>query len=336
MKNQLLQALQTLRSDPSRARHTWVRPYRAPADPDRHQLAFFLKPEVMYLGGRVDVPSVIELALQELEKAGFEMGAVRLVNGAYLREHRIMDAHYGVLNTISKQGRAAITPGAEATLQQAFAAPLAAGADVLGAHQFLEQVPAFSPLALSVLSDNLGSTKLGGGTYALPVNLLGRDLIVLNAFHPYQLEPYYADEYIMVIMELRSSRPWTELRRQFAGATNPAKAAEGSLRNSFLQHQQRLGLADVSPGANGLHLSAGPLEGMVELQRFLGDPETGQILSVADTSFGTLLRTAGAEDTRIEELADNPTLERNGQLASAFDLTEEMDAEPAVKTLLTD
>ena len=46
-----------------------------------------------------------------------------------------------------------------------------------------------------------------------------------------------------------------------------------------------------------------------------------------------LAQSLGVDADRITELADNPTLEADGERGSAFDLTEGLDAEPAATLL---
>ncbi|MEM7392857.1 MAG: hypothetical protein AAF492_10975, partial [Verrucomicrobiota bacterium] len=204
----------------------------------------------------------------------------------------------------------------------------------LGGHQFLEAFEKeFSPYSLNVLWDNIPATKLGGGTYAAYANVVGEHYIVLNAFHPYQLEPYYDPRNVIVIFEGLTQTPWADLRQKMVGATKPAQAAEHSLRHDFLQREAELGMTDVSPRANGVHLSAGPLEGMVELARFLADHENGADEAGLDTCFGQLLGRKGIDDAIIAEMAKNPEWELNGEIQSTFDMTEEMDAEAAAAKL---
>jgi len=85
-------------------------------------------------------------------------------------------------------------------------------------------------------------------------------------------------------------------------------------------------MKEVSKSANGVHMSAGPLEGMVELGRFFG-------LSSEHTAFGHALVKAGFTHEQINHLAQNPTGEHNGKRVSAFDLTEEKDTPEAVQLL---
>jgi len=81
-------------------------------------------------------------------------------------------------------------------------------------------------------------------------------------------------------------------------------------------------------------MSAGPLEGLVELQRFFTDHEASpQKLAFENFAFGNLLLHSGTQPDRIVGLAQNPDLSRDGKNISAFDLTEEKDALEAAKIL---
>ena len=73
---------------------------------------------------------------------------------------------------------------------------------------------------------------------------------------------------------------------------------------------------------------------MVELQRFCSEPEKGSQLDLRETCFGHLLLSKGLPQNLLAELAKNPTLEIDGRSISAFDLTEEMDSDPAAEKLI--
>lgn len=329
MKQALLDAFARA-TDPQNPAQSWVTPYSPPTRTDTHQFVLFLKPEVTAVHDGVRLDAVLDLVMEHLDRFGVEIHAARALPAADLEAHAIMDNHYGVINRISKQGEAALTDDARANLHQHFAEDLAKGARVLGGHQFLADQPAFSSLALSALNDNIGTIKLGGGSYAMRLNLLGHSYILLNPFHAYQLVPYTTPGRAILVFEGRSARDWADLRGKLTGATNPAKAAAGSIRASLLAKQDALGLKEVNQGMNGIHLSAGPLEGMVELKRFFSDPEAGTAPGWTDLAFGQALSAAGLDP---EALAQNPDLNRDGKTVSAFDLTEEQNASAALELL---
>jgi len=282
----------------------------------------------------VKVREVLELAIKTLSAAGVEFGAARVLGGDYLEKHSLMVEHYGVISKISKEGVSAISDQAKEKLQADFKDLLAAGAEVLGGHQFLKAQPQFNAFSLLVLNDNLGTKRLAGGTYAMTIKVLGKPYILLNPFHAYQLVPYTTSGHAIIAFEGLSKLPWAELRQNICGVTDPKAAEAGSIRSLFLHNREALGLGDVDKGTNGVHMSAGPLEGMVELQRFFTDHDASSAkLALDNLAFGSLLLHSGVKPERLAELATNPDLSLEGKNVSAFDATEEKDAQESAKLL---
>jgi len=284
------------------------------------------------------IPSVslclLCLALNTLSAAGVTFGAVRVVGGTYLDKNDIMVQHFGVISKISKEGLAAISDAAKAVLHEKFAEELKAGAEVLGGHQFLAKFKQFNPFTLLVVNDNLGTTRLAGGTYLMKIKVLGKLYLVLNPFHSFQLVPYTTPGHAIIVLEGRSSLPWEDLRNKLTGVTDPAAAQAGSIRNLFLATKATLGLKDVDKGSNGIHLSAGPLEGLVELQRFFSDHESGARLPLSSFAFGKHLKAKGVSDEQLAKFASNPDTVKDGKRTSLFDLTEEKSFNVATDLLV--
>jgi hypothetical protein len=294
----------------------------------QNQFVIFLKPEVTDTKLGVNVSGVVDQLIAQLKEFDVTVSRARIINGAFMGKAEIMDAHYGVINRISKTGLAALS-----TEAQNAAIEMAGGdkARVFGAHQFMAARPSVSGDALNIMSDTIGTKKLGGGTYALALKVDGQPVAVLNPFHAAQLAHFTAERKAIVCLLCSSPRAWKDLRTDLIGATNPSKASASSFRAKLLQNKDKLGLAEVSQGMNGIHMSAGPLEGMVEVRRFFSDK--GSELSYADTGFGKSLKAAGASAEQIEKLAANVTVNDGTRDVSAFDATEEMDAAPAATLL---
>lgn len=312
----------------------WVKNYEKPGADDAHQFLLFLKPEVTAVHEGVDLDAILKMVMQRLTAFESSVHAIRILPSAYLSQYAILDQHYGVINAISKQGESALTEQAREKLHEIFAEDLEGGAKILGGHQFLSAQPEFTALTLCTLSDNLGTTKLGGGSYCMRISMLGQVYLVLNPFHAFQLVPYTTPGRAIIAIEGRSNQDWEVLRSELTGSTNPATAKQGSIRAELLARQEEFQLKEVNQGSNGVHLSAGPLEGMVELQRFFTDHTTDHVLALTDTLFGEQLADAGLNPEKIESLATNPALEVDGQSISAFDLTEELNAADALKRLI--
>ena len=157
---------------------------------------------------------------------------------------------------------------------------------------------------------------------------------VLNPFHLHQLEHFTALGKTIVLFACETSTSWARLRQDLIGATNPTAAKPGSIRQTLLQRQKEFHLPEVSQGVNGVHLSAGPVEGMVEYQRFFSDHLNGQTISLSETTMGSLLMRRGWDVQRIRDLAGNPDLLVKGKQVSAFDATEELDTSNAIDLLV--
>jgi len=281
----------------------------------------------------VNVKAILELVEKVFHQNDILIKSTRVLGGGYLDHNGIMVEHYGVISKISKEGVSAISEQAKEKLETDYKESLAAGAKVLGGNQFLAQHPQFSAFSLLVLNDNIGTKRLAGGTYAMQVKVLGAPYILLNPFHAYQLVPYTTVGNAVIAFECFSEKPWEFLRQKVCGATDPKAAEEGSLRNLFLANKASLGLAEVDKGTNGIHMSAGALEGMVELARFFSDHDSGNRITYDQTAFGSLLLSKGLSLERVIALAKNPILSIESKAVSAFDATEEKDASNAASLL---
>lgn len=295
------------------------------SSPTDNEFVVFSKPELGRLTG-ADLDRVWDLFASSLTAYGVRVHQKLILTGAELERSGVMAEHYGVINQISRLGRPALTSAAGQALAEQYGAELSEGALVLGGHQLLESYPGFSPFSLGVLFANLPVGRLGPGTYAGVVRIDGQPVIILNGFHPRQLGFFTADDTVCAFLRCSSATSWESLRTDLIGTTDPSAAAGGSIRGTLYADPAGFGLATVSPNFNGVHMSAGSLEGLVELARFFGG-------SVADYTFSRALTAAGLSADQVVALTENPTLAVGGEQGSAFDLTEGLDAEPAAKLL---
>jgi hypothetical protein len=107
------------------------------------------------------------------------------------------------------------------------------------------------------------------------------------------------------------------------GATQPEQAQPHSVRGVLLSRAAELGIGEVAVSTNGVHGSAGPVEAMVEIARFLEvDP--------AQTALGAALLGAGVPAATIEALTSSG--DAGGDLRQkVFDATEEVEPAAAVE-----
>jgi len=297
----------------------------AQPEPDRNEFVIFSKPELGRLSTTL-LGAVWDLFAGGLREYGVSVHSVKILTGPELEQSGAMQRHYGVINKISRLGRPALTEAAESTLVERY--PDLEAATVLGGHQFLQRYPEVSPYALAMLFANAEVNRLGPGTYAAVVAMDGEPVIILNGFHPRQLSFFTADDAVCGFLRASSGTDWEVLRSDLIGATDPAKAKPTSLRGTLYADPGAYGLATVSSNFNGVHMSAGPLEGLAELDRFFGEgrPRT-------EWAFARALAAAGTTPGQIGALLENPVVEADGERGTAFDLTEGRNATEAASLL---
>lgn len=283
----------------------------------RSQALFFLKPELLYPD--VDRTKTIDAVGSVLEAGSIRVGGVAVLGPDRLAQ--TIAAHYGMINRVSRFGVAALSDAARAKLEESFGDQLATGVPALGGHEVVERYR-MAPEDLEAAFK--APTKLAPGTYAVATEATGEPVIVINGFHPAQLAHYTASRSRLVALEISwADRSWQSFRTDVVGATRPEQATPHSVRGVLLAQAAELGIGEVAVSTNGVHGSAGPVEGMVEIARFLEvDP--------AQTALGSALLGAGVPAATIGQLAGSE--DTGGDLRQkVFDGTEEVEPADAVR-----
>jgi nucleoside diphosphate kinase len=254
-----------------------------------------------------------------------------------IRRNEIVDRHYfAIAHTAVHRTPAeyAMTADARNAFEEAFGVSwddaVAAGR-VLNALEAQEQHGNISGEELNEKWKASQQAKLAPGLYA--AYFRDQDYFCINGFYPGQREVFTKPGAQVVLYEA-SFNPedlsWDAFRSELIGATDPAKAKAGSLRNLMLEKWRELGLpGKPEMSRNGVHASAGTLEGLRERMVWLGtDP--------LQDDFGAALLEAGMSADRLYALLENPVVRMNGREEPLFDLTEDLDADEGVRCLLED
>lgn len=327
MKNAIKDAIRS-------AQHSTIRTlpiFRDEATPyGKNNWLCFIKPEITQPSDSINLDAILDLILHQIDAFGLTIHAATLLSADYLRDHRLIKQHYGVLDDVATRGLEALSETAAERLEALYGQPLV-NLKVLGGFEMLEAYPFFNAHSLDCLWQNQENIKLAGGTYVEKLRVDLETIYLLNGFHPRQLDHFTVSGRSIVLLDVSGDLSWAESRRRFIGATNPLKAEAGSLRRLLLEQKAALGLPEVSQSYNGVHLSAGPVEALVERLRFESDYDAGRMLDPATLPFGR--RVVEALGYLPEGLLTNPVVSWEGHHTSLFDLTEEMDSADAIALL---
>ena len=297
-----------------------------------NEFLFFIKPEITLASEGIALDSILTMILGRIESCGLQIKNINVLSADYLKENNIIAQHYGVINQIASDARLNLSEGARKKFETLYGQTVEE-APVLGGVEFLDKYPVFNPISLDLLWQNKENQKLAGGTYAEDIKLDGEVVYVINGFHPRQLIHFTEKGRSIVVFTLKGNLAWSDARNKLIGATNPAKAEEGSIRRTLLDNKEAYGLKEVSQGSNGVHLSAGPVEGLVELVRYNSNfTEGGQLLTSENFSYGQKL-VENFTENQVKAILSNENVTFEGKTISIFDLTEEKNSDESIAIL---
>jgi len=298
----------------------------------KNEFLFFVKPEITLPSDSIQLEKILDLVQDKIEEFGLNIHNIKLLSAKYLKEHNIIAQHYGVINKIASNAVENLSEGAKEKFIEFYGKPISEF-KVLGGIEFLEQYPMFNALSIDLVWQNVPTKKLAGGTYCAVLKLDNETVHLINGFHSRQLEHFTEHGRSIVVFTLSGNLSWADARGKFIGATNPSTATPGSLRRTFLELKDELGLAEISQGVNGVHLSAGPVEALIELSRYNSNfSDKTHSKNFTDYSFGKQLQ-ANFTPAQVETILANGNVDVNGKATSIFDLTEEKDSDESIAIL---
>lgn len=269
--------------------------------------------------------------------AGLDAGGVQVHRWAVEPASRflargMLARHYPRLHRIAAEGTSALCDSAHERLTS-FCAE--GGLEV---HEALTPYDAFvldadlDPAALEASLRDAGVEKLGPGSYVSAVLVGGRRRPVLNGFVPMMGERHRVRDSGVAVVECTSEREIADLRDHVLGTLDPASAARGTLRSRVAEAVADGGGEPLSEGRNGVHLSAGHLEGVFQAWHYIGAP-CGEDLDVSVLAPGL----SGPFDrSRVLSLTTDPNLlVGDGSSISPFGVTEGLPRDRVAELLST-
>jgi hypothetical protein len=298
-----------------------------------NQFIFFIKPEITLEDKNIKFDKVLELVFDKLSEFNLNIQNVKVLGAKYLEKHNIISEHYGVINKLSNSPLEYMSEEAKNKLKEIANVSDLNDCNVMGAFEFLNKYSYFNADSLDILWQNKEVKKLAGGTYLENIKVDTDNVYLINGFHPRQIKHFTKEGRSIVVFTIAGNLSWSDARNRFIGATNPQVAHESSLRRTLLEKKDEYGIPEVSQGLNGFHLSAGPVEGLIELIRYNSDfSDKSKVKSYKDFDFGKKLESSFLEEV-IKQILNNVNVDFEGKKISIFDLTEEKCSSEALEIL---
>ena len=305
--------------------------FSADAPYGKNQFLMFIKPEIMLDSSKLKTKDMIELVLEKIKEFGLTIHDVKALGAEYLDQNNIIAQHYGVINKLATDAKGTLAQSAKEKFKELYEKDVA-DVNLMGGIEFLKAYPEFTPYTADILWQAKPSKKLAGGTYVEDIKLDDETIYLVNGFHARQIHHFTQKGRAIIILTLSGDTTWEKVRDDMIGNTFPEKAVGGSLRGTFLARKDEFGLPEVGIANNGVHLSAGPIEGLIELIRYNSDFSAKNLKTAKDYPFGQkLIETFGEATT--DKILSNPNVDVDGKQVSVFDLTELKDADEAVDIL---
>jgi hypothetical protein len=287
-----------------------------------NEMLFFLKPELTMI--EKEFRSIATFVFEKIEEYGLNVTRGFVISGRRIEEANLIAEHYGIIDAASRSGSDVFSDSMWRAFEQTFGKHKE-NVRVYGSVEYLKDHNELDADDLSERWVKGGYTKIGSGVYCQHIEV--EDVYLINGFYPQLLRRFTQPGSCIGCFLLRGHTSWGAARNQLVGATAPGKAVVGSIRNSLLERKKEFGLQEISANKNGVHLSAGPVEGVVEILRF-SEQHTG----LEDLVFGRMLQESFAAE-QIEKILSNAFVKSGDGHISTFDLTEELDSGDAIERL---
>lgn len=294
----------------------------------QNELLLFMKPELFMVSDPSDIEKSAALILNKLAEYQVKIDGIMIVGGNFLADQKIMDRHYGYINKLSKSASKFLADEDLAKVSAALGLRSLNGIDLLGGHEYMDKYPWETVEELDKVWFSKKSVKIRSGFYVQLYEKNGGSFVLVNGFHPAQLNHFTHPDHRTALFLLHSNTVWKTLRNDMVGNTYPEKAGPESIRGSLFADPARYGLEKVDISVNGVHLSAGPYEGVFEVLNFFSSlyPEASRPLPLL------VKRLVATGMTASEALAvtNNPPLTVAGKATDLFSATEDLDTTSAI------
>lgn len=295
----------------------------------QNELVLFIKPEIFLVKDSDKIENSINLVFEKLKQFDAHLDGILILGGKVMDKLEIMNRHYGFINKLSGSASKIISEDDQEKIKEVLNLDSLDNHYIFGGHEYLEEFTNENCFDLDTLWFTKKSIKIRSGFYIQSYEKQSQNIILVNGFHPAQLEHYTNPDHRILLMLIHSNTNWSVLKNEMVGATFPEKAVSQSIRGTLYDNPSKFGLQEVNIANNGVHLSAGAFEAMFEIVNFLGellkiDPKTEQPLILKK------MINQGIDISEGINALNNPVIISDPKEIDLFTATEDKDTDEAI------
>jgi hypothetical protein len=305
-----------------------IQPAKIGDDSRQNELLLFIKPEAFLVPQTSQTEKIVMLILDKIREYDADINGITVVGGPILEKMGIMSRHYGFINRLSTSASKILTAEDKRKIEEAMGVSVN-DFQILGGHEYLQQFPEETGSNLDRTWFLEKSAKIRSGFYVRNIKRDGKNILLINGFHPEQLAHYTNPSHRIVLLLLHSNTDWSALRNEMVGHSFPENATPNSIRGILYAHPNEYGFKSVTIGNNCVHLSAGPFEAMFEIVNFFGSIAGIELEKQPPLALQRMLKAGISYEQAISTL-NNPQINRSGKSVDLFTATEDMNTDEAI------
>jgi nucleoside diphosphate kinase len=303
--------------------------------PDReNETLFFLKPEFFQLKDTSYIDTLLGFVLEKIKEYNLDISGVLTLKGDFLREKKIIERHYGVINKLSVRGSRILKKNDKEKIKAILSIEDLDEYRILGGHELIERFKDITEDKLTNLWYTENGYRIGEGFYIQLHNIAGEKIILINGFNPSQIKHYTSKNSQIVLFLLESDTDWFRIRNNFVGDTFPEKAVEGSIRAILYRNADKYGIESIDVAKNFVHASSGPFDALFEICNFVGNIKDISICEFDTNIYHLMDKKYNLTKKDFKKSLENPVARIGDKEVDLFTYTKNKNTYEAIKDFM--
>ena len=296
-----------------------------------NETLFFLKPEFFQLKDDRYIGVLLDFVLKKIKEYDIEIAGVINLKGDLIREKKIIERHYGVINKLSVRGSRILNRRDKEKIKDLLSVENLGDYTILGGHELIDRFKDIDEEKLTNLWYTKNGYRVGEGFYVQLHKIDDEKVILINGFNPSQIKHYTSKDSQIVLFLLESDTDWFRIRNNLVGDTFPDKAVDGSIRAILYNNSGKYGIKAIDVAKNFVHASSGPFDALFEICNFVGNINDISICEYDTNIYNIMNKKHNLTKKDFEKSLDNPVAQIDEKEVDLFTFTKNKNTYEAIK-----